>query len=188
MTPPQLRTARLLLTQPNAGDIDACTAFCQDPIFEHYMVTPWPYQRSNAEEFLCEYVPSAWESGHEASWAIRLADHPNAPLLGMIGIRKEEREVGYWLGSPHRGNGYMPEALQAGIDWNRESNFTDHQLLWWCVAGNVASARTAQKCGFVFRGEDSTPRPGRLCGKKSWIADLATETPGLPWPISADGR
>ena len=61
------------------------------------MTTPWPYSVSDAEHFVSEYAPGGWASGEEATWALRSADG-SGDILGMIGVRRELGDVGYWLG------------------------------------------------------------------------------------------
>jgi RimJ/RimL family protein N-acetyltransferase len=146
MKPVTLRTARLVLDRPTADDIDRVTEFCQDPVFETYMVTPWPYQRSDAQVFVTELVPRWWDEGSEYTWAIRF----EGELIGMIGFRTQRLDIGFWLGAPYRGNGYMPEATNGVLDWLFTQGF--ETVLWECFPGNTASVSVARKTGFTFTG------------------------------------
>lgn len=184
MDPFVLRTDRLVLDQPGGRDIDDIARYCTDPVFERYLVTPWPYERAHAEGFVNDYVLSGWSSGSEWTWAIRM--DAGAPLLGVVGVRLASGMVGYWLGAAHRGRGILPEALGVVIDAVFER--TDRErVLWECVVGNVASMRVAQKCGFRFTGE----APGLILGRDgsptlSWTGELDREGPREPtadWPI-----
>jgi RimJ/RimL family protein N-acetyltransferase len=65
MIPVTLRTERLVLDQPTAADVDVITEYCQDPIFEAYLTTPWPYTRADAEQFVETHVPNGWSEGTE---------------------------------------------------------------------------------------------------------------------------
>ena len=63
--------------------------------------------------------------------------------------RDDECELGYWLGKPYWGRGYMPEAVTELIhhafeDLNMETI--------WCgyYDGNHKSKRVQEKCGFVY--------------------------------------
>lgn len=144
----ELRTVRLVLNLPTEADVDLTTRYCQDPLFERFMVTPWPYTRADAVGFLVDYVPRAWERDDEYSWAIRA----DGEFLGMIGFRPASNDFGYWIGEPHRGHGYMTEAAGAVLDWLFAHGFDDIQ--WECFVGNSASARVARKNGFRFTGEN----------------------------------
>lgn len=147
MEPVSLRTARLVLDQPTSADIDLVMTYCQDPVFERFMTVPWPYHRGDAEYFVETFVPGGWASDTEYTWALR---HEGS-FLGVIGVRVAIGMVGFWLGAPHRGHGYMPEALSAVTDWMFDRGAP--RLAWECVVGNHASLAVARKAGFTYTGE-----------------------------------
>ena len=186
MKPPTLTTARLLLDQPTASDVDLVAEYCADPLFEQLMETPWPYERRHAEWFIHEHVPVGWETGREFTWAVRAA--AGTPILGMIGVRVHElpgeADVGYWLGAPHRGQGLMTEALRAVDDWAFAGGTS--RMQWWCVAGNLASAAVARKAGFRFAGVETEAHPARDGSpRETWRAELLAaddRTPKDGWP------
>jgi RimJ/RimL family protein N-acetyltransferase len=146
VAPVVLRTARLLLDQPTMRDVETITEYCQDAPFERYMATPWPYRRRDAVHFVQRVAPAGWAAGTDETWAIRL----DGALVGMISARSGHADVGYWLGRPHRGRGYIGEALAAVVD-HRFATGQDH-ITWECVTGNVPSARVAWRGGFTFCG------------------------------------
>jgi RimJ/RimL family protein N-acetyltransferase len=150
MKPVTLRSERLVLDLPVESDKPAIIEYCQDPIFERFLTVPWPYQPKDADFFVDELIPQGWESGTELTWALRRSE--GAPLLGVLGWRSETNDVGYWLGAPHRGLGYMSEAMNTVIAYL----FSSHELTelnWECRVGNVASLGVARKAGFRFTGE-----------------------------------
>lgn len=150
MKPVALRTARLVLDQPTSADVDvdAITVFCNDPRFEHFMTLPFPYSRDDATEWVDNVVPAGWTSDQEFTWAIR---SPTAPgLIGAIGYRTGPADIGYWLGEPHRGNGFMTEAVGAVTSWLADRGLTP--VHWECREGNIASAAVARHAGFRFTG------------------------------------
>jgi RimJ/RimL family protein N-acetyltransferase len=157
MIPVVLRTERLVLDQPTESDIPLITEYCQDPLFERYLTTPWPYTQEHARGFVTEYVRKGWSDGSEATWALRLPE--DGLLLGVVGHRTAGREVGFWLGDPHRGKGYMPEAVHAVLDWVFQRGAGSVE--WECIVGNTASASVARKCGFRYTGEGPARHPGR---------------------------
>lgn len=91
-------------------------------------------------------------------------------VIGCIGLvplgeehfrtRHQEREVGYWVGYPHWGNGYAAEALRSLSSYCKVA-LGLQSLLLTTDARNVRSQRVAQKCGFIqfgryeFEGIDS---------------------------------
>lgn len=68
-------------------------------------------------------------------------------VVGQIGSWSDEqdgtRDVGYWIGREHWGNGYATDALRALLEIERE------RPLWAHIAEhNVGSQRVVEKCGF----------------------------------------
>ncbi|MGB3413977.1 MAG: GNAT family N-acetyltransferase [Microbacteriaceae bacterium] len=157
MLPVQLFGSRILLDQPKRSDVAVITRVCQDPIFEQTMVIPWPYQQSDADYFVDRFVPEGWESEEELTWAIRLQGDIEQSLIGVVGFRMQAEakniDLGYWLSGTARGNGYLPEAVHTVMDWIPTSPFAEYtSYSWQAIAGNVSSARVAQKCGFHYLG------------------------------------
>ncbi|MBT8796521.1 GNAT family N-acetyltransferase [Microbacterium flavum] len=185
MSPFPLPTERLMLDQPTDADVDTIAGFCTDPVFERFMVTPWPYEREHAVGFVDEYVPAGWAQDTEWTWAIRA--HDSAPLLGVLSVRKAGGMVGYWLGAPHRGHGILPEALGAVIDAVFARTELD-RVRWECTVGNLASMRVAQKCGFRFTGEHTGRIPARDGSPiLAWNGELLRTDDRTPKPGWPDG-
>lgn len=161
MRPIELRTDGLLLDVPRWADAELVTRYCQDPLFERYLTTPWPYTRADADEFLGRFVPEAWATGAELTWAIRRAE--GGAILGVISVRTAECELGFWLGTEHRGGGIMSEATAAVCDWVFDGGIPDTTAVRWrAVEGNVASARVARAAGFrrIHPAEPTVPTRG----------------------------
>ena len=59
-----------------------------------------------------------------------------------------EPEIGYWIGRPYWGSGYIPEAVRALIG----RCFDEGAETVWCshFAGNDKSRRVIEKCGFRY--------------------------------------
>jgi len=179
--PVELRTERLTLSVPTAADVDAITRYCQDPLFEHYLTTPWPYGRADAVAFV-DAVARWWAEGRECTWAIR---GDEGSLRGMIGWRRRG-DVGFWLGAEHRGNGYMVEALAAVCEWVFVELEVE-RIGWETLPGNVASARAARAGGFRYTGIAPVLVPARDGSHPdSWHAELRRDDDRDPkpgWPL-----
>ncbi len=147
MEPVELRSERLVLSIPVAADIDAIVRCCQDPLFERFLTTPWPYTRADAEEFVERIVPKGWSNDVAFTWAVR---SPSGALLGMIDWRTRG-DVGFWMGSDHRRKGYMLEALTTVCDWVFAERGAS-RIVWEAKPGNDASARVARAAGFRYAG------------------------------------
>ena len=73
-------------------------------------------------------------------------------LKGNTGMteQEDECELGYWLGQPFWGRGYMPEAAQELL----RHGFEDLGMkAVWCgyYDGNQKSRRVQEKLGFIFQ-------------------------------------
>jgi RimJ/RimL family protein N-acetyltransferase len=158
MKPVDLDSPLVRLDQPVLGDAKAMYEYCQDPLFERFLTVPWPYNLSDAETFISRYIPGAWKTDQEYAWALRASGQPE--LLGVIGLRLPSGSIGFWLGSPHRGNGYIAEALRMVADWAFAEGIVD-AIHWECLVGNIASARVARKSGFTFTGQGPSVAPYR---------------------------
>ncbi|NQX11074.1 GNAT family N-acetyltransferase [Microbacteriaceae bacterium VKM Ac-2855] len=186
MRPITITSERLVLTAPVASDVDAITAACQEPIFERFMTTPWPYERRHAESFVAELVPDGWHTETELTWALRPS--AGATAIGMLGTRTYPDgviDLGYWLAAHARGSGLMVEAVRAVVGWLHTERHVD-EILWEAFPGNVASARVAQHCGFAYAGlhpsrvqprEGSTP----MAWHGTWSADADSDQVRASW-------
>lgn len=160
MDPVVIRTERLVLSAPTLDDVDSATTLLQDPLMATTLASlPWPYTREDSIDYIGTMVPAGWESERALSWAIRL--DASGPQIGDIAWRPPRADVGYWLGAPYRGRGYMTEALRAVVQWVFARSPEVERIGWEAVRGNVASARVARAAGFRFDGERPIDLPFR---------------------------
>lgn len=80
-------------------------------------------------------------------------------LVGCIGLtvgrdsnldlEDSEAEIGYWLGVPYWGQGFIPEAVKGLM---RYAFLELHMEKLWCgyFDGNEKSRRVTEKCGFIY--------------------------------------
>jgi RimJ/RimL family protein N-acetyltransferase len=190
--PVELHTERLTLSVPTLDDVDAITRYCQDPLFEQFLTTPWPYGRADAVAFV-DAVARWWAEESEYTLGIRLGetdagggvDAGGGPLIGMIGWRRRG-DVGFWMGADHRGQGYMVEALAAMVEWVFVEHAPD-RITWETLPGNLASARVARAAGFRFTGIAPVLVPARDGSHPdSWHGELLRDEDRDPkpgWPL-----
>lgn len=64
-----------------------------------------------------------------------------------------EAEIGFWLGYPYWGKGYMPEAVERLVEYGFDELGLE---TIWCAhnVDNTNSMRVQQKCGFAFHHAD----------------------------------
>lgn len=182
MKPVVLRTPRLVLSVPVAGDADAVLRHCQDPEIQHFTTVPVPYGPAHARAFVDEFVPVGWRDGTEAVFAIRPAG--GSALMGVVSWQRRRGNVGYWMGAEHRGHGYMAEALRALVEWALAPEHGVDELRWEAYDGNIGSAAVARSVGFRWVGEgrcDVVDRSG--AHPWGWHAVLRREHLGAVEPL-----
>src|SRR6266702_3582833 len=70
-------------------------------------------------------------------------------------------DVGMWVRADEAGRGLGTRVLEAMVDW-ADGAWPFYRLTWGCDARNVASARVAEKCGFVLEGRLREDAPDHL--------------------------
>ena len=140
----EISTPRLLLRQQREADIPAIMSGLNDwDVVRWLTVVPYPYARSDADEWIARQKPPV--PGH-AHFAIDLAGP------GLIGVVTLDSEFGYWLDRSQHGRGFMTEASAALLEWHFAAQPDDVIPSGYHV-GNVASAAVQRKLGFVETGE-----------------------------------
>jgi len=183
MEPETLRTARLLLSPPDEGDVDAIHGSCQDAAIQRFTTVPTPYQRADAEAFV-GLARGWWDKGSEATWAIRVEGR----LVGMIGLANLPSggpEIGYWIAPDVRGRGLATEAARAVIAWGfSPAHPTVQRIEWRAMVGNVGSARVARALGFRYEGLLRQAHVNSLGRSDMWIGGLLRDDDREPvdWP------
>lgn len=180
-----LASRGVVLDEFRDDDAEAITRACSEPVFERFMLTPWPYEREHAIAFIRELAPAGWRTGDEPTWAIR--ERSGGPACGSISIRMRTQppDLGYWLAREHRGRGLMTEAVRLVIGHAR--TLGAETIGWECVSGNHASAAVAKRAGFRFTYE----RPGRASrvpGTACWHALLDEAATADPAAAAASWR
>ncbi|MDQ1112931.1 RimJ/RimL family protein N-acetyltransferase [Microbacterium testaceum] len=184
MEPETLRTSRLELSTPRAGDVAAIHEECQDAAIQRFTTVPSPYLLADAEAFV-ELAHGWWAEGSEATWAIRLEQR----LVGMVGLTKLPSgapEIGYWVSSSVRGRGVAREAARAVIDWAFSPAHPElARIEWRAVVGNVGSARVARSLGFRYEGLLRQAHVNSLGRSDLWVAGLLRGDDRRPvsWPV-----
>jgi RimJ/RimL family protein N-acetyltransferase len=72
-------------------------------------------------------------------------------LLSSVPNYAHDGEVGYWLGRPFWGRGLATAALDAFVPWAARTHGLT-RLTARVFAGNDASCRVLEKCGFALEG------------------------------------
>src|SRR5205085_4952543 len=145
-----VRTARLWLRAPRESDAERLyDLFANWQVMRWLDSPPWPYRPEHAREFIdVRKSPSA----DFITTAIVLDDG----LIGIIdallklrSILQRERgyAIGYWIGQPFWGRGYMSEAAR-GFFPHVFATIPDDTIYSGAFRDNAASLRIQEKLGF----------------------------------------
>ena len=157
-------TERLILLPWVEDDAESLYEYAKDPAVGP--VAGWPAHTSveNSLEII-KNVLSAPETyavclkkDNKAIGSIGLI----SPMQSHTAAAKDETEVGYWIGVPFWGKGYIPEAVRA----MQKRAFEDLGYnAMWCgyYDGNEKSKRCQEKCGFIYHHTEKD-KPCELMG------------------------
>lgn len=155
----EILTERLILRPWKEADAESLYEYAKDPSVGP--VAGWPIHTSVQNSLdIIRNVLSADEI-----YAVCLKEDNRA--VGSIGLSNSthsniesvdtEKEIGYWIGVPFWGNGYIPEAVRA----LQKHAFEELGCTaMWCsyYDGNEKSKRCQEKCGFKFHHtEENVP-------------------------------
>ena len=150
-SPPTLVTERLALRPLAVADAGPMTPLADDPgVSRMTTAIPHPFSRDVAEGFIGRM--QAADPAHELVLAVERRD---GAFMGVIGVHPRDHfagELGYWIGRPFWGAGYMTEAARAltawaAAHWGRRALVSGH------FADNAPSGRVLTKTGFLYTGE-----------------------------------
>ncbi len=149
---PSLNTQRLRLQPLRPEHAARLAELGDDPLVAAYTAgMPSPYTRSAAEEFIQRSTLAA-EGDENFVFGIHVR---SGELIGIINLRPSNRhrsgQLGYWMGAPFRGQGYMTEAVQQVMLFAFQT-LQLHRVHTACMAVNEASARVLEKAGLEREG------------------------------------
>ena len=152
LTSETVRTERLVLRPMREDDVDAIVRAFEDPENQRWLTAPpSPYTRADAVEFVTTVAPAGRAAGTDLMCAIE-ADGAFVGACGLhsLTIGRLGPEIGYWIASWARRNGYAAEAARGLADWAlahgapRAHLFTDVE--------NEPSQAVARRAGFAEEG------------------------------------
>lgn len=150
---PELETDRLLLRKFYLSDKDVIQELCSDKdIAATTLSISHPFTLEDAEEWL-QNKEKDYSEGKELAWAICLKS--SGKLIGAIGMRLEPKhesaELGFWVGKPYWGNGFVTEAGTKVVQYSfRKLGL--YRLEAHHMVGNKASGRVLEKLGMQYEG------------------------------------
>lgn len=146
-----LTTERLILRPWEESDAESLYEYAKDP--QVGPIAGWPPHISVEDSR--EIIKSVLAV--DETYAIcKRQDNRAIGSIGLmrgeqsnLDISEDEGEIGYWIGVPFWGQGYVPEAVRELI----RHGFEDLKLKRiWCgyFEGNDKSKRVQEKCGFRY--------------------------------------
>lgn len=150
---PTLETARLHLRPFAASDAPTVRELAGDArVAAPTLQIPHPYPPDLAARWIAGQTAAAAEGRF---YTFALTDRSTEAALGGITIRLEaahdRAEIGYWLGVPHWGRGYMSEAARRVTAFGFEE-LGLHRIQATCLPRNPASARVLEHVGMRREG------------------------------------
>jgi len=146
MLTPRLETARLILREWRAADLDAFAAFYADPEVMRYL-SGEPLARNDAWRNMSS-AAGHWVLRGYGLWVVERKS--DGAVLGRVGLINPEGwpglEVGWTLGRPYWGQGYATEAARPAMNYAFLTQNVD-RVISLIDADNKASQAVAQRLG-----------------------------------------
>ena len=117
----------------------------------------WPHDDLTRAAFRARVKRSARDVRDDLAHSYLMFSETDDTLLGGITLSNIRRGVaqtaslGYWIGAPFAGRGYMTEAASVLID-HAFDGFNLNRVEAACLPSNVPSKRLLLRCGFVEEG------------------------------------
>jgi len=150
-----VRTSRLHLRPLPESDADRIHALLANWEVIRWLSTPcWPYTSGDARSFISARKLSSRDF-------ITAAIVLDGALIGVINAitkpastiqREFAYSIGYWIGQPHWGRGYMTEAARGFLAYVFATTSSE-MIFSGAFIGNLASLRVQEKVGFTRDGE-----------------------------------
>jgi RimJ/RimL family protein N-acetyltransferase len=131
---------------------------------------PYPYHPEDAED----WIRSLAEKPEDLVYTIH-----RERLIGLVSIEGDGDEpcLGYWLGEPWHGRGFMTEAAHALLAHAFATR--GHRAVQSSVfIDNPASLRVQEKLGFVVTGTDEAWSLSRAARVEKWTTRLSASALG----------
>lgn len=134
-------------------DRQRCVELLNNREIEHRMLSvPYPYGQVEFDSFLKISAAAREQHVCDVHFSIR---HQIEGLIGGCGFDDlqpgHKVEVGYWLGQPYWGRGFMTSVLAAACDYAVDT-WHVQRISAYVFDGNDRSARVLEKNDFEYEG------------------------------------
>jgi ribosomal-protein-alanine N-acetyltransferase len=146
--PELLETPRLWLRKPRREDAPLLfAAYAHDPEVTRFLT--WrPHTDISESRGFVNGIVARWLANTEFCWFLFARD--SREMIGCISARREDCgfNLGFVLAQSQRGQGLMPEAITAVVQWAFSEQWVSR--IWAaCDTENHASARALERAGFT---------------------------------------
>lgn len=146
-----LETDRLILRPWAETDAESLYEYAKDPAVGP--IAGWPPHKDVTESL--HIIRNVLNGAECYALCEKKSNQPIGSIeLKLVGHtdmtdKDDECELGYWLGKPFWGKGYMPEAVREVLRYGFENL---GMSTVWCgyYEGNVQSKRVQEKVGFIY--------------------------------------
>ncbi|WP_346913373.1 GNAT family N-acetyltransferase [uncultured Roseibium sp.] len=162
---PVIRTERLMLRPPAESDLERIVDLIGDyDVSKMLALVPHPYTRDHGIDWLSQ--ANTGKPGCETVFALDAGDG----LIGCVSLGKlpNDPTLGYWLGRPYWGRGYMSEAAGAALAWLFANHPID-ELTSQAMDENPASLKVLRKLGFSDDSKGTCESLARGEGRPSTV-------------------
>lgn len=162
----ELQTERLTLRLPGEADAASIERLIGDwEVAQMLGRVPYPYPVGGALDWIAELRPKV-AAGEALNLVLVEKARPEAGAMGSVGLDTregwEQLELGYWLGKPYWGRGYMTEAAKALVDHGFGAMSLD-SIGSGHLPENLASRKVLTKLGFRDVGTEQRWSRPRNC-------------------------
>ncbi len=199
---PPLVSERLILRRPVAADAPAIASFILGSDIPGFMpLLPDPFSIGDAERWIAE---SARPLDESRSLDLVVCRQDDGHLVGALrlALRPDGAgEIAYWIGVPHRRQGYAAEAVRR-LSSHAFNRLGVSRVAATVIPGNAASQGVLARLGFVRVGEETRRYPARgetrtldlyaldapECGRDPVLPPLPTVLVSAVALVDVDGR
>ncbi len=154
--PPTLETERLILRPVTEDDATGVFLYASNPNLTRFTLFETHQTIEESFWFVKTYAHSRYASNEPDPLGIVIKSDPVGLIVGALGAHWVSQpngtmEMGYSIGEPFWGRGYIPEAARALIDY-LFANYAVERLQARVFVGNDSSDRVLEKLGFTKEG------------------------------------
>ncbi|RAT97800.1 N-acetyltransferase [Brevibacillus sp. Leaf182] len=154
--PESFETSRLHIRAPLAGDGQMVHLALTESIEDLCPWMPWAQSLPTEEKSEVNVRQARLKFLERSDLRLHLFDKHSGQLIGCSGLHQidwdaRKFEIGYWVRTSCRGQGYITEAV-AGITSFAIRELQANRIVIRCDSRNIASSRVAERSGFILEG------------------------------------